>query len=170
MMKINVLNVKKEIGSSEPFHFIVSADALGLTDQLDWLDGQLAVNGQVVNNGQTLEVQGVIQGWARYSCSRCLDEFVAKIEVPFTENFSETEENLTAEVNDIQLFQGDEIDLTEIVREDIILAEPIQPLCADDCRGLCTLCGVNLNKQSCTCESTRVDPRLEKLRLLLDKK
>lgn len=169
-MKINVLNVKKEIGSAKPFQFIVSADNLGLKDELAWLDGQLAIDGQVVNNGQTLEVQGLIRGWAKYSCSRCLDEFTAKIEVPFTENFIETDGDLAPEDDDITRFQGDEIDLTEMVREGIILAEPIQPLCSDNCRGLCPQCGVNLNKQSCACDTMTIDPRLEKLRLLLDKK
>ena len=63
-------------------------------------------------------------------------------------------------------FDGDSIDLDGILREQIILALPMYPKCSADCHGLCPVCGVDLNTQSCSCERDDVDPRWEKLKLL----
>ena len=57
-------------------------------------------------------------------------------------------------------------DLSDIVRQAIILAVGMKPLCSEDCRGLCPDCGVNLNKQSCRCASEKIDPRWEGLKKL----
>jgi len=54
---------------------------------------------------------------------------------------------------DVVLFAGGEIDLSNEVRDEIVLAVPINPLCAEGCRGLCSICGGNRNVSACTCES-----------------
>ena len=63
---------------------------------------------------------------------------------------------------------GDEIiDLTEGIREEIILGLPLKNLCSEDCKGLCPVCGMNLNEGTCTCDRSKVDPRwsvLERLK------
>jgi len=61
-------------------------------------------------------------------------------------------------------FDGEEIDLTELIRDTLIINEPSQVLCQDDCKGLCVHCG------ACSCESFVVDPRFAELRALLDEK
>jgi uncharacterized protein len=61
-------------------------------------------------------------------------------------------------------YSGDEIDLGQMMREQFYLALPMKPLCRPDCQGLCPICGKNRNRESCSCESTWVDPRFEVLR------
>ena len=61
-------------------------------------------------------------------------------------------------------------DAGELVREDIILSLPYRFLCREDCKGLCPVCGKNLNTGSCGCRSGKVDPRLEILKKLIDDK
>ena len=168
-MKINVANLKKDIGATRSFHFIISADSLDFDDQPQWLTGQLIVDGKVMNNGQNLSVSGLVRGRGTFSCSRCLEPFSLPLTIPFSEEFKEDAGAQADEDIDVTFFQGDEIDLTETVRESIVLAEPLKPVCAEDCRGLCPHCGINLNKESCDCEQTAIDPRLEKLRALLNK-
>lgn len=63
-------------------------------------------------------------------------------------------------------YSGDEIDLEQMMREQFYLALPMKPLCAPDCKGLCPVCGKNRNRETCSCESTWVDPRFEVLRNL----
>jgi uncharacterized protein len=60
------------------------------------------------------------------------------------------------------------IDLRPLVREYMLLSVPISPLCRPACLGLCPVCGENLNEISCTHEDDAVDPRLAKLKNLLD--
>ena len=63
-------------------------------------------------------------------------------------------------------YSGDEIDLGQMMREQFYLALPMKPLCRADCKGLCPICGKNRNRETCSCESTWVDPRFEVLRNL----
>ncbi|MGH7769034.1 MAG: YceD family protein, partial [Candidatus Binatia bacterium] len=54
----------------------------------------------------------------------------------------------------------EEIQLTPLVREQVLLALPTRPLCDENCRGLCPKCGVDLNENSCRCSSSKGDPRM----------
>jgi len=60
-----------------------------------------------------------------------------------------------------------EIDLSKTLYEAIVIAQPICVVCKEECKGLCPHCGTNLNHTKCNCIKTRIDPRLEKLKLLL---
>lgn len=61
-------------------------------------------------------------------------------------------------------YAGDAIDLEQMMREQFYLALPMKPLCQPDCKGLCPVCGKNRNRETCSCESTWVDPRFEVLK------
>lgn len=65
---------------------------------------------------------------------------------------------------DVELFDGKTIALDPIVREQLLLALPTAVLCQDQCRGLCTICGQDLNEQECGCERKAVDVRLAALK------
>jgi uncharacterized protein len=65
---------------------------------------------------------------------------------------------------DAQPFDGKSIDLDPIVREQVLLALPVSVLCKDECKGLCTVCGQDLNEKECGCDRTMKDPRLAKLK------
>ncbi len=60
-------------------------------------------------------------------------------------------------------YRDDKIDLGEVVREQLYLALPMKPLCQQDCKGLCPVCGVNRNRETCTCQQEWVDPRMAAL-------
>jgi len=70
---------------------------------------------------------------------------------------------------EIGYYQGEGIELQDVLREQILLAVPIKAVCRDDCKGLCPHCGRNLNQESCHCEEDRGDPRWEALKDLKDK-
>jgi uncharacterized protein len=75
--------------------------------------------------------------------------------------------SFTVEQVDEELFSGKEIDLDPIVREQLLLALPPYPLCRESCKGLCPVCGRNLNDAECGCDRRAPDPRwagLEKFR------
>jgi len=60
-------------------------------------------------------------------------------------------------------YRDEKIDLGEVVREQLYLALPMKPLCREDCKGLCPVCGVNRNRETCTCQQEWVDPRMAAL-------
>jgi uncharacterized protein len=61
-------------------------------------------------------------------------------------------------------YRDDKIDLGEVVREQLYLALPMKPLCLEDCKGLCPVCGVNRNRETCSCQQEWVDPRMAALK------
>lgn len=110
-------------------------------------------------------------------CSRCLAPIVAPIAVEIMEEALPTIDintgkpvELSAEDDAILLDDHHELDLGEVVRVAISLAEPIAPLCRPDCRGLCLTCGADLNADpSHTHDEDEIDPRLAGLAVMLDR-
>lgn len=84
---------------------------------------------------------------------------------PDDDGFSDVAGSFELEQVDAEPFDGKTIDLDPILREQVLLALPVSVLCRDDCRGLCPLCGQNLNEGACGHGKTKeLDPRLAKLR------
>ena len=66
-------------------------------------------------------------------------------------------------------FDGDFIDITELVRDTVLAAQPLSKLCKPDCKGLCPVCGADLNQGDCGCDRFIPDPRMAALQELLAK-
>ena len=169
-MKINIAQLKKALGSNQPFSFEASARELGLDNQEMWVDN-MKIEGQIINKGMIFEIAGTIRASMNQFCSRCLEEMVTVLTIPFSEEYREAEFEKSGEamVQEFNYFNGDEIDIADLIRENILLAEPINPACSEHCKGLCPQCGVNLNINTCGCNSKKTDPRLAVLEKLLSK-
>jgi len=106
----------------------------------------------------------------RFACDRCTDEFERTVSGEARVVFSSDKAMLAmSEADDIHYLapEAKEIDLTDEIRDTIVLAVPMKMLCAENCRGLCAGCGANLNAESCRCAAPPADPRWEALRKLL---
>ena len=106
-------------------------------------------------------------------CGRCLEPYQVPVDahidlmfLPGAANTGLPEAEIEDEDVGVSFYHDDTIDLTEVMREQCHLALPMKPLCRDDCRGLCPVCGVNRNRETCDCQAIWVDPRLEPLRAL----
>ena len=106
----------------------------------------------------------VLRGTADYvsQCSRCLAPVDMTLDFTIKEVFSKTE--LENENDDVIILNSNEIDLKDIAEQGFCCALPIANLCSEDCKGLCPVCGCNLNTESCDCEVDNVDPRLAALK------
>ncbi|HEY3398302.1 MAG TPA: DUF177 domain-containing protein [Armatimonadota bacterium] len=134
-----------------------------------------------VRGALTLEKTGVVysaRGWleatAVLPCSRCTTPHAVPLRIAVDETVSlsqldEPESYQAADETDeaIPILDGDTIDLSELVRQMLVLHVPPRSLCQSDCRGLCPHCGQDLNRETCSCADQQVDPRLEALRKLL---
>lgn len=99
-------------------------------------------------------------------CDRCLTAF----EQTFSYDFSHTlvqELSSEDEDDDYIVVENHTLDLDELVLSDILLTLPTKNLCREDCRGLCSGCGINRNTDTCECQKKQIDPRLAKLGELL---
>jgi uncharacterized protein len=104
------------------------------------------------------------------TCSRCAEDFTEhqiidhKIILAKTDNGLELD-NETEEMNVINMVQST-LDLHELLRQLLIEKQTMRPLCDEDCKGLCPICGTNLNYETCNCQEEQVDPRWAKLKSL----
>ena len=103
-----------------------------------------------------------------FQCDRCLETFSQNQVLKFYED-CEAKVNDKDNGKELFCFSGNEIDITNLVRETILLSQPLNNICSPDCRGLCLKCGANLNAEQCGCDRHVVDPRLAALQNLLNK-
>lgn len=151
----------------------VQPDELGLLPGEAQVSGPLSLSARLTNVGDHVYVEGVIDGTFVRECVRCLKRYEAYVEVPFTaayqeadatvrgrgratkDRHEETDEEGTSEASDqeddLYVYTGDRVELGEMLREHIILSTPMQPLCREDCRGLCPVCGQDRNEEPCSC-------------------
>lgn len=98
---------------------------------------------------------------AHFECDRCLEEFEAGLDDVGRVMFSNDEELVQNSDEEIRAFDPEarEIDITEDVRDLLLLAIPVKRICRDECRGLCSGCGANLNLETCRCAPRVPDTR-----------
>lgn len=127
----------------------------------------------LVRTPRGLVVRAHLDGDAVIECGRCLTVCTTPIEFDVDEEFFPTVDPFTGaklpppeDENAFLIDDAHHLDLTEAVRQAASLTEPMQPLCRDDCRGLCPSCGADLNAGSCTCNLAPVDARWAALRAL----
>jgi uncharacterized protein len=133
------------------------------------LDAPVDVAVSYYRAGTELFFTGSLISHTTAICARCAEEFDAATDRPFRFVLSPKaigydSDTLRAEDLEFSLYEGSEVDLSPLIREQVLLALPTRPLCREDCLGLCPHCGINLNHAECDCASPNLDPRLEALR------
>ncbi|WP_141336515.1 DUF177 domain-containing protein [Paenibacillus sp. tmac-D7] len=115
------------------------------------------------------EVDGELEIDVEQSCSRCLAPVAQHVTVPFHETFvkgeekaidEESDEDEEDDDDDVLYVTGDRIELKPYLAEAVMLSLPFIPLCKEDCKGLCPVCGTDRNERECGCKQEKVDPRL----------
>ncbi|MHB9030377.1 MAG: YceD family protein [Candidatus Latescibacterota bacterium] len=150
------------------------------TDDYALEDG-VRVTCRIIRNGDLARVEGNASALLKVPCARCLDTFEKEVcgtfsflvkrmpmGIPLPQESAEENE----EAEDL-IYVGHDatsFDITEYVREAIILALPMKILCREDCKGLCIVCGSNLNEGECGCRPEGSDARWKGLESLFEKK
>jgi uncharacterized protein len=172
-MKLDLSELVANIGKS--YHYEVDEGCDGLDD----LRCSERVTGSIdfTNTGRVIVARGSLHTSVKLDCSRCLEAVARSVDVTVEEQLpiasvwtaaTGSEEEADEEEAD-PLFEDNLFDLSEYIRQAVLVQVPMQPLCRDDCRGLCPTCGKNLNEGACTCTSTGEPPRLAQLGWLLEK-
>jgi uncharacterized protein len=128
-------------------------------------EGNLLVSVRLEAIVEGILASGTVSGAWELACSRCTAGFSSPIDVGFQELF--TYEGIEAEETDYRV-EGEAVDLLPMVRDVVLLAMPMNPLHDPGCKGLCPVCGQDLNLVDCGHEPGRKDARWEPLRRLRD--
>jgi uncharacterized protein len=116
-------------------------------------------------DGDDVVVAGEIDSTVPVACGRCLEEFPvrarATVDVRFVPRPPTGDRvELGSDDLDLDFYDGGEVNLATLVESETALALPMKPLCREDCRGLCPVCGGNRNLVACVCPERAPDPRL----------
>ncbi len=127
------------------------------------------VQGEIrfTREGETIWVDAAVETVVTLVCGRCLRSFPHRLVGIFHEGFRRRggEAGRPREGADLILdLAGPELDVTEVVRQHLLMALPMAPLCRPECRGLCPICGADRNEVACACALEEGDPRLAVLR------
>ncbi|SFR90846.1 YceD family protein [Anaeromicropila populeti] len=95
-------------------------------------------------------------------CSRCLEEVETKFDIHVSKNldFHETEKDRIEELDETNYVIGYDLDTELLLYNEILIQFPLKVLCSEDCKGICFVCGTNLNKENCQCDKAVGDPRM----------
>jgi uncharacterized protein len=143
-LRINVgFIVSQPISYSRDFHFEYANLHLQPNLDLEIFKGVAKVS----RTPQGLVAQGNFEAMAPAQCVRCLTDFQQPLRTEFSELFAFSSRTMSE--SELILPEDGNMDLGPIVREYLLLEIPISPLCRPDCKGLCTICGEDLNNNSC---------------------
>ncbi len=118
--------------------------------------------------GDQVKVVGELKADLELTCCRCLQGFDQSLKKDFRLEYwpdpavTREGEEVALNYQDLVVgfYRSDQLDLSAVIYEQIVLEIPMKPICSESCKGLCDQCGANLNESECHCESQPIDPRL----------
>lgn len=163
-MKIDVTPLFQRNGASVPVELTErvenDSDYPGVVEFVE----PVKIEGTLKNENEVfvLEAKGGTEVILR--CDRCLAPVRKELCFEIKERFAHT----GREDEETETFSGDQIDLADFVKRGVMEVLPMKALCREDCKGLCPVCGKDLNEGDCGCDTTYRDPRFESLRALFN--
>lgn len=163
MMMVCLADANAAMGRGVSFSFETTAAELDAVPENCRIKGPVKVEGELLHTGDLYRLRGVVRFEKEAVCDRCLEHFSSKESCAFDEEVRRTDDESGLAVLD------DKVDISPLIRDTLLAAQPIHNVCRPDCLGLCPKCGANLNAGECGCDRTVPDPRLAALEQLLKK-
>jgi uncharacterized protein len=120
-----------------------------------------------------IRLQGNLQVTVEAPCDRCLEPVSLPLHSPFdlvympaSETLEGGEDEIDEAAVEVGFYEGNGLQLNDVLREVVLLALPMQLVCHEGCKGICPVCGQNRNQRACACQSAAADDRWYKLKEL----
>lgn len=165
-MKINIATVMKNDGASLPFGGSVDLGVVEFCGSTLEFKEPPTVSGIIQNLGGTIEITGEVSGSYVTQCSRCVQACTVALSAELDER---VEDDFSDADGECLSLKGNILDISGAVEAAIFGAIDTQPLCDEACKGLCPVCGANLNESECNCDTTVYDPRFAIFRKLMQR-
>jgi len=120
----------------------------------------------IQNRGnQELQIKGKAELVLQISCDRCLENVENGFLLDFQKDvdMKMQESDRIKELDEHDYIDGYNLDVDKLIKGEILMNWPMKVLCSEDCKGICSSCGTNLNLEACSCDSTILDPRMAKI-------
>ena len=166
-MLIDLSNVLSEphrsVDETVPCELKIFRNGLGEYPVTDSSDVHVKIN--YMENGN-LQIEGTCKLTVEIPCDRCLEDVEVKVTLDFKHKI-DTESDAYDQSEDLDennYIDGYSLDVEQLVYNELLVGWPTKILCSEDCKGICNVCGQNLNKGTCNCEDTGLDPRMSVIR------
>ncbi len=174
-LQFNVAGLLRETaGGSRSAELTVPPSRIALLDETFDVVAPLHGTIRLIKADINVLVNFVGDTTLRLTCARCLEPFDCNLHVDLDEEFRPSVDIISgAELSDLgddEALVIDEhhvLDVSEVMRQAILLSLPLLPVCRDDCQGLCPNCGANRNFEQCDCQTAELDPRWAALSALI---
>ncbi len=167
MAELDVTKILRSYGAKLTFEETVSLEPMRMLGEEIVFEKSFAVSGSITNQGETFLLEGHASGEIHAKCSLCGDDVYEPMEIDISESLihhpnrrmkngndkSEADFMYEAERDGAFVFTTHMLDLSKIVGDNVFLNLPSQFFCKADCKGLCPICGKNLNKEECKCSN-----------------
>ncbi|NPV55660.1 MAG: DUF177 domain-containing protein [Anaerolineae bacterium] len=151
-MKLNVgFLINQQIGTFRDFNF----DYPQLTIEDDLIVSNLSGVARLSRTPQGLLVHGSFDVGLASTCVRCLADFTQSLHAEFDELYAFSPNQMTD--SGLLVPEDGKIDISMLLHDYLLVEVPISPLCRQDCKGLCAVCGADLNQETCEHQLETVD-------------
>ena len=136
--------------------------ALGLMPVIEKEDAHIVVKHV---KKKELTIDGACRLVLEIPCDRCLEPVATEFDLKFSKNIDlAADDNQIDELDEKNYIDGYNLDVDKLLYNEILIGWPMKILCSETCKGICNTCGQNLNKGTCNCEDTSLDPRMSVIR------
>ena len=162
-MRIDISEILKNEGSSLEFDFQTDLSEFepNAVSTLE-LSGPVQVKGRVVNQAGVVCVRGEARAVYQGACSRCMEPVQKEESLPF--ELDVLGNCFSGDYSDVEALKSGELLFDELIYNMVAMSVPMRFLCRDDCKGLCSEGGANLNLEQCSWKKEEIDPRLAVLK------
>lgn len=172
-MKLDLTEIAQHVGKQMSYEVDEPPSSIEDVQVLSSVRGNL----RFTNTGDLLLVRGFLNTSVELECSRCLRLFAVSLRCEVEEQvelraaaarpFEHPQVSITPEEGDTLFLEGNILDLTELIRQMLLVSLPIKPLHDEACKGLCPTCGKDLNEGECSCDKPMGHPAFAALAKLL---
>ena len=164
-MILDLKDISVREGDSLPFDYELDLSDITVFGEKPFVN-PFKVKGRVFNRAGVLELSAEACTDAEFKCARCAESFSESIDVRVFRVLSCSSSD-EADTDNLQIHDFS-LDLDTVIADEVVLENEMVHLCREDCKGLCSICGMNLNKGTCSCSNKEIDPRLAPLKALLN--
>ncbi len=165
-MVVSVNEALRRVGEPFPFFWEGILKPQTYAGETISFCGTAKLSGTYVYDGKTFRVDADAEASYETTCARCGRPMVETLAFSFSERFVRSV--FKTEDDELYPYEGEKLDLTEAFFDNLFLEMPMTSVCSESCKGLCPVCGADLNLGQCGCQNSKIDARLSALESLLN--
>ena len=165
-MIVSVNEALRRVGESFPFQWEGELEPQTFAGETVTFVGTAKLSGTFVYDGKTFRVDADAEAAYQTICARCSKPMVETLSFSFSERFVRSV--FKTDDDELYPYEGERLDLSEAFFDNLFLEMPMTTVCSESCKGLCPVCGADLNRGQCSCQTKRIDARLSALESLLN--